>query len=248
MAGAESVRPESIGPESIQRRSAVAWAPLVLIVSAGAGAAVAVLGIPVVHNPYFPWIVGRGLGLSAFVSLSCLVALGLWLRHPWRLRWTVMHPETALRLHAALASATLVLVAGHLASLASDRYAGVGWRGAVLPGASAYRTVPVALGVAAFWALIAIGLSARLGAGLLRGRWLLVHWLSMPVFAATFVHGALAGTDTVPLRFAYVVTGLGVTALWVTRRLARPVLGPPPPAVSSARAGGAVRQPARPPA
>jgi hypothetical protein len=212
---------------NVDRRSAILWAPVVLVVAAAAGAVVAVLALPVVHNRYFPWIVGRGLGLSAYVALTGLTAVGLWMRHPWRLRWPLLHPETVLRLHATLAASTVVLVAGHLVSLASDRYAGVGWRGALLPGASVYRSIPVAIGVAAFWAMLAVAASARLGAALLRGRWLLVHQLSMPIFAAVFVHGVLAGTDTVALRAAYAATGLAIAGLWVTRRLAAPVLNSP---------------------
>ena len=88
-----------------------------------------------------PWLLGRSLGLAAYASLTALMIVGVWLRHPWRLRWPIIHPEVRLRVHAALGATTVLLVAGHLSALALDHYAGVGWRGAFIPGVSHYRTI-----------------------------------------------------------------------------------------------------------
>jgi hypothetical protein len=208
------------------RRAALSWSPAVLLVAAGAGFLIARLTEPMVHNRYFPWIVGRGLGLAAYLDLVALCILGLWFRHPWRLRWPLLHPETALRLHAALAGAMVVLVAGHLASLASDQYAGVGWIGTVLPGAATYRPLAVGIGVVSVWVMLAIGLSARLASRLVGWRWLPIHQLALPLFGAVFSHGVLAGTDTPALRSAYIATGSVVVGLALTRRLTRPLVAP----------------------
>ena len=218
--------PPRLAPESARvARPGVLTAFVVLVVASAGGYGAAKLATPVVHNRYFPWIVGRGLGLAAYFALTLLVCLGIWLRHPWRFRWLLVRPETALRLHAALASATILLVLGHIASLASDSYAGVGWVGALLPGRSSYRTVPVALGVAAFWACLLVAGTARLGGRLVGRRWLPVHRLAAPIFATVFVHGVLAGTDTPRLRLVYVASGAVVLSLWLTRHLAQqPVL------------------------
>ena len=211
------------GPQAAARPGPLA-ALAVLAAAVAAGYLAAVLAEPVVHGRYFPWIVGRALGLAAYSSLAALVALGIWMRHPWHLRWPVLHVETALRYHAALGAATVLLVAGHLASLASDSYAGVGWAGALLPGRSAYRTVPVAIGVAAFWGCVLVAGTARLGGRLVGRRWLPVHRLAMPIFAAVFVHGVLTGADTARLRTGYAVTGGLVLLLWTTRHLVRPAV------------------------
>lgn len=200
------------------------WAPVVVLVCGATGILVARLAVPVARSRYFPWIIGRGLGLAAFAALAALVAAGLWARHPWRFRLGFPHPETTLRLHASLAAATLVLVAAHVTSLALDSYAGVGWIGVLLPGAATYRPTAVALGVAALWLFVAVSASVRLGARLVRRAWLPIHHLAMPMFAVTFAHGLLAGTDTPRLRIAYAVVGSAVVALWVSRRVARPVL------------------------
>ena len=212
------------GPKSAEkaagRRPGVGTAVVVLATACLAGYGAARLATPVVHSRYFPWIVGRALGLAAYCCLFVLVALGIWLRHPWRLRWPLFRHETALRYHAALAGATVLLVVGHLASLASDSYAGVGWVGALLPGRSVYRPVPVALGVAAFWACVLIAGTARIGGRLVGRRWLPIHRLAMPVFATVFVHGLLAGTDGSRLRGLYAASGALMLVLWLSRHFA----------------------------
>ena len=38
------------------------------------------------HNKMLPWILGRSLGVATYLSLTAMVVLGLWLRHPWRAR------------------------------------------------------------------------------------------------------------------------------------------------------------------
>jgi len=191
----------------------------VLGIAALGGFATTVLAFPVVHDRYFPWIVGRALGLAAYFCLLLLVALGIWLRHPWRLRWPLVRHETALRYHAALAGATAVLVIGHLASLASDSYAGVGWLGALVPGRSTYRPIPVAIGVSAWWALVLVAATARIGGCLVGRHWLSVHRLALPIFASVFVHGLLAGTDGGRLRPVYAASGALVLVLWLSRHL-----------------------------
>src|SRR5579863_1787944 len=88
----------------------------VLAVTVPTGYVATRMSLPVTHDRYFPWIVGRTLGLAAYATLVSLVALGVWIRHPWRHRWPFTHPETRLRLHATLGVATCVLVGGHIAA------------------------------------------------------------------------------------------------------------------------------------
>lgn len=139
------------------------------------------------------------------------------MRHPWRFRLSFLHGETRLRAHAALAVATLLLVVGHGAALATDHYAGVGWWGALVPGMSHYRTVPVALGVVAFFALLLVAASAALAGRSGTRHWLAIHRTGATIFVAVWLHGVLAGTDTRALRLFYVVTGLACIGLVVTR-------------------------------
>lgn len=199
---------------------AAAWlltglAALALPLAAGFG--FARLFAPTLHSKYFPWITGRALGIAGFLSLSALVVLGIWLRHPWRFRRPFGHSETRLRLHAALATATVALVAGHLVSLASDRYAGVGWSGAFVPGLSQYRTFAVSLGVIALFFMVLLVLTARAAGRRGARHWHTYHRFAALTFVLVWSHGVLAGTDTAALRVLYVTTGAGVGVLALTR-------------------------------
>lgn len=193
----------------------MAIAALALPLAAGFG--FARLFAPTLHSRYFPWITGRALGIAGYLALCALVALGIWIRHPWRFRWPLVHGETRLRLHVTLAIATLALVVGHLSALASDSYAGVGWRGAFIPGLAQYRTFAVALGVTAFLFMVLLAITAR-SAGRLVGRhWLSAHRLALVTFVLVWFHGVLAGTDTNALRVVYALTGALIAGLAFTR-------------------------------
>lgn len=211
----------AVTPSSSERvRSATTWlvtalAAIVLPLAAGFG--FARLFAPTVHSKYFPWITGRALGIAGFVSLTALVVLGLWMRHPWRVRRPIVHSETRLRLHATLGAATIALVVGHLAALASDSYAGVGWAGAFVPGLARYRTFAVSLGVISLFFMLLLSVSARAAGRRGARRWSTYHRYALLTFITVWFHGVLAGTDTAALRVLYVATGVGVGMLAITR-------------------------------
>jgi DMSO/TMAO reductase YedYZ heme-binding membrane subunit len=201
-------------------RAIVAWtltglAAVVLPLAAGFG--FARLFAPTLHSRYFPWLTGRALGIAAYLALTALVVLGVWIRHPWRLRRPVVHSETRLRVHATLATATIALVAGHLVSLASDKYAGVGWIGAFVPFRAVYRPTAVALGVIAMLFMVLLFVTARSAGRVGSRHWLAYHRLAGVNFALVWFHGVMAGTDTVALRLLYVGTGGIVVFLTMTR-------------------------------
>ncbi len=198
----------------------------VLVATMGAGYLAVRLTMPLVHDRYFLWIAGRTLGMAAYGAMVLMVLVGLWMRHPWRRRWAVVHPEALLRLHAALGASVVVLVAGHVTSLALDRYAGVGWAGALVPGAALYRPWPVAAGVCAAYGLLLVAATAGIGGRLVGRAWRPIHLLALPVFAAVWCHGLLAGSDGMRLRVLYAATGVLVVALAVSRVLAGAAVRP----------------------
>jgi len=167
------------------------------------------------------WVLGRASGLASYVLVVTLVSTGLLLAHPWLRRLRRPGPAARLAFHSGLATFTLLFVVLHVVVLATDPWAQVGWRGAVLPMASVYRPVPVTLGVVALWAGLVTGVTAR-WAGRVVGRvWWPVHKVAVGVLVLVWAHSVLAGTDTPLLRTFYVATGLGVAALAVSRYAAR---------------------------
>jgi len=171
------------------------------------------------------WLAARATGVVALLLLTLEVTLGLILSHPtnkstWKLS-KLLFPW-----HEHLWVFTMAFVTVHGILLPMDRFAGVGWVGALVPGLSAYRTVPVALGSIALYALLLTGLTARVTKLLPAGWWLKVHRLSLVVLALSWAHGLLAGTDT-PFLFALyggtflVVLVAAFYRYWVVRQ-ARP--------------------------
>lgn len=126
-----------------------------------------------------------------------------------------------LRLHAGLATFTLVFTVLHVVVLATDPWAQVGWRGAVLPMASTYRPVAVTLGVLALWAGLLTGLTARFAGRIAPRAWWPIHKVAAAVLVLIWGHSVLAGSDLAALRGFYLATGCGVLGLALTRYAAR---------------------------
>jgi len=171
------------------------------------------------------WLASRAAGFVALGMLSLQVALGLVLSHPtnkstWRLS------KRLFPWHESAWIFVLAFLGAHVVSLIVDPYAGVGLAGAFVPGLSSYRTAPVALGTLGLWALLATGLTARYTRALPPGIWLVIHRFSLVVFVLAWMHGLLAGTDSLPLAAFYGLSaGLVLAAAayryWVSRT-ARP--------------------------
>ncbi|HVA41912.1 MAG TPA: hypothetical protein VNF50_00350 [Acidimicrobiales bacterium] len=196
------------------------WPAAVAIASVGLGYGLTRWSAADPHNRMLPWILGRSLGIAAYLCLVALVGLGLWFGHPVRRSGRRrLHPASVLRLHAALAVATLVLALGHVAALVMDHYARLGVLGAVLPGRAGYRAWPVAAGTLGLYAGLVAGLSAALAGGMARRIWLPIHRLAAITVGLIWFHAVLAGTDTPALRWMYILTGGLILLLGVSRHL-----------------------------
>jgi DMSO/TMAO reductase YedYZ heme-binding membrane subunit len=100
------------------------------------------------------------------------------------------------------------LVVVHIGSLLADRYSGVRWPALVVPGAATYRPGAVTYGmIAAELLVVVFGTATLAGRWAIRARWAVVHRLVYPLFALTWLHGLLAGSDTPALKTVYVIVG-----------------------------------------
>ena len=152
------------------------------------------------------WLAARATGIVAYLALTFVVALGLILSHPvnqstWKLS------KRLFPWHENLFVFVVAFVAAHIVGIVLDPYAQVGLLGSLVPGASLFRPLPVALGSLALYALLITGLTARYMKLLPTGWWLKIHRLSLVVFVLAWGHGMLAGTDSDALRVMYVVSG-----------------------------------------
>ena len=173
------------------------------------------------------WMAARASGLVSLLLLTLLIVLGIVLSHPEQSRWK--QSKQIFPWHESLWIFVMAFLAVHIAALVLDPYAGVGLAGAIFPGMSEYRSVPVALGVVAVYALALTVVTARYTALLPSGAWLRLHRLSAVVLALAWAHGVLAGTDSDALGplywgIAIVVFAAAAYRYWVvrTRSAARP--------------------------
>jgi predicted ferric reductase len=170
------------------------------------------------------WLAARATGIVGLILLTILVVLGVLLSHPRQPQWK--SAKAIFPWHESMWVFVLAFLTVHVVSLVIDRYAGVGIAGALVPGLSEYRSVPVALGVIGLYAFIATVVTARWTRLLPSGLWLRLHRLSAVVLALAWLHGVLAGTDTDALRPLYWLIAISVLAAvayryWVIRLTAR---------------------------
>ncbi len=168
------------------------------------------------------WLAARSAGIVAYLLLTFQVTLGLLLSHPtnkstWKLS-KVLFPW-----HDQLWVFIAAFVGAHVVAIVLDPYARVGLGGALIPGLSEYRNVPVAIGTLALYAFLVTTLTARYTRLLPRGMWLVLHRLALVVLALAWAHGVLAGSDSGALEPLYISTGLvvllaAVYRYWIVRQ------------------------------
>ena len=171
------------------------------------------------------WLAGRATGITAYLLLTGLVSLGLVLSHPtnqstWKLS------KRLFPWHENLFVFVVAFLVAHVVSIILDPYAGVGIAGSFIPGLSAYRSAPVALGTLGLYAALVSGITGRWTRLLPQGLWLKIHRFSLVAWIMSWMHGILAGTDSAALLPMYLATGLlvlgaGAYRYWVAKK-ARP--------------------------
>ncbi len=191
--------------------------------AAAAGSIVIVWGMTqqTLGSQMATWVLGRAAGVASYVLLLLLVVTGLVLSHPWARHLSFPAPRTRLTIHATLSLFTLAFTVLHLVVLALDPWAKVGWIGALLPMASGYRPVAVSLGVLALWAGVVTGVTARFAGSFAARHWWPIHKVAAALLLLVWAHSVFAGSDVAGLTVFYIVTGLFVVALAVTRYAAR---------------------------
>ena len=175
----------------------------------------------VAGNQQAPWILGRAAGFTSYLLLVGLVGFGLVLSHPWRSRVTWPSTAARIRIHVSLAVFTLAFLVLHVVVLATDSYAGVGLRGALLPMGASYRPVPVTLGVIGAYAGLLAGLTAAMAGRVTARIWWPIHKVAAVSLVLVWVHGLLSGSDSPALLAIYLGTGFGLVVLAISRYAAR---------------------------
>jgi sulfoxide reductase heme-binding subunit YedZ len=152
------------------------------------------------------WYAARAAGVLAYVLLTGGVLLGTLLAGRVRLpRWPTFAVTDVHRFVSMLIG---IFVALHVLTVGLDTYVHFSLAQLVVPGASSYRPLWVALGIVAAELLAAIAVTNLLRRRIGFKRWRRIHYLTFLVWAGATVHGLGAGTDsnTAWLRLLYVLS------------------------------------------
>jgi methionine sulfoxide reductase heme-binding subunit len=173
-------------------------------------------------DPTF-WLLARASGLTAYALLTASVLAGLVLKS--RPFGRALRAASVTDVHRFLALLGLAMLALHGGALLLDRTVKLTPAALLVPGASGYRPLPVALGVvgAELTALIVLSFSLRRRIG--ARSWRRLHWATYLVFGLATVHGLTAGTDSAqPWARSLYLGALGVVLFGTAwRALTRPI-------------------------
>lgn len=169
------------------------------------------------------WYLTRSTGIVAFLLMTVALAFGVAAtqRALASRRWPRFATQT---LHRNVSLLGMVLIVVHVLTTILDSYVQVGWGALLLPGASSYKTLPVALGTIAFDLLLLVSVTSMLRLRMSARAWRVVHWASYLAWPLALMHFLLTGTDAANGRFGLWL-GLGATAMVLTAvgvRLASP--------------------------
>lgn len=172
-------------------------------------------------NEQIWWYVARSSGVVALVLLVLTVVWGVLLAT--RAMKPHDRPAWLLDLHRWLGGTALVMTGFHMLGLYVDGYIDYGFTELLVPGASEYRPLAVAVGVLSFYVMVAIQATSYLRRRLSRRVWRGIHLLSYGLVWSAAIHAGMAGTDTV--NRAYQVLALVLTMIAVAATIVR-VLNP----------------------
>lgn len=140
------------------------------------------------------WDVARAGGLTTYVLLTASVvvglALSLQLQSP---RWPRLINNA---LHNYLTLLGGIFLGVHILAVAVDPFTRFGLNELLLPFASHYRPMGMALGIVGLYLAVAIGLSTWLRPRIGYKLWRKLHVLTLAIYGFATIHGIMTGTDT----------------------------------------------------
>jgi predicted ferric reductase len=141
------------------------------------------------------WDIARAGGFTAYILLTLAVIVGLALSTKIQSpsRWPrLLNSE----LHNFLTLLSTVFLVVHVVAVWIDPFTHFGLNEILIPLASSYRPVWMALGIVGLYLGIAIGISTWLRPHIGYKWWRRLHVLTLGIFALATIHGIGTGSDT----------------------------------------------------
>jgi methionine sulfoxide reductase heme-binding subunit len=144
-------------------------------------------------GPHLFWITSRAAGIAAMILASAAVGAGLLISGRGTPRKGLGGDAKAL--HEALSLATLVAIAVHGGALLGDHFLHPSVFDISIPFTGGYRPFWTGIGIAAGWALAALGLSYYARGWVGQSRWRSLHRFTALFWALGIAHSIGSGTD-----------------------------------------------------
>lgn len=167
-------------------------------------------------DPHLWWYVARASGLVAWAALTGSVLWGVLLAT--QVLRSIGNPAWRQDLHRWLGGTALAMTGLHMLSLMLDSWAHFAPTDLLVPLAADYRPWPVALGIIAFYLLVAVYASSRLRARMPRRFWKALHYGSYAVVVLVSFHAGWSGSDVGAWGYrlvAFALLGLTTAAVLV---------------------------------
>lgn len=145
------------------------------------------------NEPHIWWYITRASALIAWVLMTLSVIWGILLST--RVMRRIDNPAWLQDLHRYLGGMTLVMVALHMVSLMLDGWLKFSLAETLVPFATDFKALPVALGIVAFYVLVAVQGSSLMMNRLPRKFWKGLHYASYAALVLVAMHAGWTGTD-----------------------------------------------------
>jgi predicted ferric reductase len=179
----------------------------------------------------------RGSGIIAFLLLAGSTVWGLLIST--KVLGRAVKAKGVTWFHESLGIAALVATGVHMYFLFNHDFIDFGYRSLFVPGASAWRPLPVALGVVAFYFVFIITVSFYVKQWIGQRAWRAIHTLSFGTFLTAGLHGVFSGTDTShPVVMGMYIGSLAIVLLLLVIRIAQ-AAAPAQPVRGATRRGPA---------
>ena len=139
------------------------------------------------------WYLSRASGIITLLLFTMVMALGI--MTATRVGGTQMPRFAVAELHRRLSLLAAVFLGFHVVTNVIDTYVNISPLAAIIPGASAYKTLWVAFGTVALDLIAAVIVTSLLRQRISHDVWRAVHWLSYLAWPIALIHTIMVGTD-----------------------------------------------------
>jgi sulfoxide reductase heme-binding subunit YedZ len=162
------------------------------------------------------WFATRGSGIVSMILFSAVACLGLLAVS--RAQSSAWPRFLTVELHRNLALLSVAFVGLHVVTAILDPFTSLGIAAAIIPLASSYRAVAVALGVISMELILAVVITSLLRERIGQRTWRTVHWAAYAAWPLAVAHTLLAGSDAGELWMLAVtatcVVAVGACLIW----------------------------------